>query len=394
MIEIPFQQNRGDRKKEVGEDVFLAQPRRKRVFNANKIITMLLFLSVAGGVAAQVAQDVRYWSPQRLKWAEFAGNPRDNGGASEFACYFDCLPVVDTLGGARVNHYTLLCGMDRRGSWVTHPNDKELAYNQVLFDMGELICVRMRPLLTDATRAEEAPQAAADLWQVEASKFHSASSAGRNDTVVARWGDSIRREIQSCGTQRLDVDYAKGVGVGFQLGLGCTPFLGDLGALVRPAFTLNFDVVLLYGNSNFMFSIQSAFAHSKADMYANVRDASVVFASGYPVDFHSQLFRYGYTVVETGGFRATPFVGIGHTQMSLYDPYIRRSYSNGGFGCQVGAFLDWRFRNWQDLTLVRPVGMEFNMRFSLFLTYHDIPNARGCSLNFGLALGWRTQNGR
>lgn len=358
------------------------------------LLLISLFCLTTEAVQAQKKDNSRYWSKSALVWGDFDGNSQGRPGASDLACFFDCMPVVDTIGGARVNHYTIRCGMDRNASWVNTRSRQELAYNQVLFDLGELVCCDMRPLLKNASLASSAPDDAVLLWQAEVAKFDAVSRGGSNDSIVKVWHDSVRSEIARRHAEPFNPSFKKGLGVGFEIGLGSAVYLGDFGDVAKPGLTLNFDIYVAYSRSTFGFSVQTGFLHTRKPVYGTYGDVQTVFISGYPLDLQSQCFRYGFAAIEKPSFRMMPFVGIGHASVSVSDRYLLRSFNNNGLTLQFGSAFDWRFKSWSDLTVRDPSSLEYHLRGSVFATYYDISDMRGWGINFAVSLGWMAQKGR
>lgn len=307
-------------------------------------------LALITGANAQVQK--RLWTDGPLKWADFKVLPTDSASTSWLQYSFEVLPL-DTLQGMIVSRDKLVCYMDPQQSWVMddYMTDRELHYNQVLFNLAEIQCRMFQPSLDMGYSPLEIDSlliVVAGYCQVEEDRFVYESNVGQDSAVVARWLDSTNRllaEMPSAAQAR--VADAPGWGLGAHIGMGYSWLGKGIDATFKNAYSFQMGVELLNRRHSFMWDMIIGGGGSKRSFIFEDGGDTLYYPVGHRYTWFQMDFDYGYYVVHKDKFAMMPFVGFGFSSISATYGYGDEApmYGDACFSWFAGVACDWIMRN-------------------------------------------------
>ena len=356
----------------------------------SRLLLLMLLLMGFSAVGQESHDSLLYWSEYPLEWSDFEGVPNANG-ESGIVCTFVCLPLEESLGNVRSERYQLYAAMVPKASWIDTANQdyRQLAYNQVIFDLAELVCRDLQPLISDEQRAQEAAAAAMWEWESSVARLQQATNYGANDSVVAVWQDSIVRLLEATPDNPVESQYKNGWGMGISVGLGtATLFDADVDG---PASAFPITADLRYGRHLFGVFWRSATFFSKEKVMADCDDADYLYTQYHSFSQKGFFLRYGYNLIDNHRSRLTPFVGVGSSTVNnnielYYEPNHR---TDAAF--LMGVAFSLKVFSIEELQRTIPSKRDYSVGIMLTTSYDA---NLGWSYWGGLACGFVIQMGR
>lgn len=331
----------------------------KRLFS---VAVMVLAL----GMSASAQLQYRSWNKGPLTWHDFqvlrnvadakafeqSAHPEDtlSGVAEELASgswlqYTFRLKHSDTLAnGITADRTRVVACMEPRLSWVAAESmtDKELHYNQVVFNLCEIQCRMFQPEFDRGSAPDQdLLESVGKYAQSDEMRFNYESGYGADSAVVERWLDSTNRLLAELPEKaELKISYIKDWGVGAHIGAGYSLYLGGTGWTFRNPLSFDFGFEGIYGRSSWMMEMLIGGAGTKQHFDLD----GVVFASGERYTWLQMFLGYGYYLLQKPRYNLMPMVGYGLSMIGAN--YSAEDMASEGCGSWIaGIVADYNFSN-------------------------------------------------
>lgn len=354
-----------------------------------KIILTLLFI-----IALEVtnAQDYshHYWTERPLSWSDFVPHRADSTGAvSEFSCYFATEPVCDKIDGIKVYRHALFCGMDEANSWYVPElaDYNMLRYNQVLFNLGEIVCRDYQPLVINKERGDELTGVALNEWEHRIHTFIRESEGGKNKAVVDKWIDSTQKllkEIPATGTLPVLKDL---VGIGFALGYNGTQYFNGADGYLTDDRGADISLYVTLGNHH--LGIQARGGRAFSNTLTNILTAGATEEVTDPITYSFSRFggSYEYALFDKKVVRFMPHLGLGGMTVMSNETYRNMRLVEKAFYGEVGLTMDLKFSHNMNLLYDSGRIIEYYARFNTGFTYLQFGDNRSYGINITFSIG-------
>ena len=342
-----------------------------------------------GNICAQTYSH-HYWTEQPLSWTDFVPRQIDSSNAvSEFSCYFAYEPVTDKIGGISVQRYALLCAMDEGNSWfVPEKVDYNmLRYNQVLFNLGEIICRDYQPMVTSEERAKELVDVAKQEWEYRTLEFISCSNGGKEKAVVDKWIDStsrILKDIPPTGAMPVLKDL---IGIGFTFGFDAAEYANGSDGYINSDRSGDIELFVTYGKHHIGFNGSGGRVFSNILTNLLTTGAIDELTDEATFSFSRMCGTYEFAFVDKKSTRFMPHIGLGSMTVMSNETYRNKRYVDKGFYGELGIIMDLKFS--QSMNLLYESGriMEYYARFGINGNYVNFGNYQCYGINILVAIG-------
>ena len=320
------------------------------------MMCLLLFASSKLSLSAK-KDDIRLrpWSDGPLTWTDY-----QKTGFGDNANYSTKFKYALISGQKKVkidNHkfvyYNVICNQISNESYYNSlkATEWDLRTDQVVFDIAELYSryIQNRGL---GNTSQVFYKTKDDYWeraQKEIDKFLKESNQGKDTSVVRKYEESVRTDLER--TPRKESDLSMGGRVPDMWG-----FSGDFTSVKTQDFY--FDPTYSYN-----------------------------WETGKNTNLTRFFVNMGHTLKSNQYFRLIPYAGIGYSQLvqqsNTYNEKGNSYYASdfGGLSVTAGLNADWIFR----LTVRPDEVVENSLRFKLFGAYDQLGGKNAWSVNVGLA---------
>ena len=318
------------------------------------LISQPLQAQQSAGAQKQAAAPLRTFSQGPLTWADFqaaAAPDRSSDCWLEYSYLFDT--VTRRSHGARYLVNQLSCLVDPQLSFARPEvrTPQMLAYSQVLFNLAELQCRYLQPVLCQSGWDYASDSIVALAFKqndYDVKLFHYESYYGTDSLAVFRWLDSTNRllaEMPSAAQAR--VADAPGWGLGAHIGMGYSWPGKGIDATFKNAYSFQMGVELLNRRHSFMWDMIIGGGGSKRSFIFEDGGDTLYYPVGHRYTWFQMDFDYGYYVVHKDKFAMMPFVGFGFSSISATYGYGDEApmYGDACFSWFAGVACDWIMRN-------------------------------------------------
>lgn len=361
------------------------------------MMCLLLFASSKLSLSAK-KDDIRLrpWSDGPLTWTDY-----QKSGFGDNANYSTKFKYALISGQKKVkidNHkfvyYTVICNQISNESYYNSlkATEWDLRTDQVVFDIAELYSryIQNRGL---GNTSQVFYKTKDDYWeraQKEIDKFLKESNQGKDTSVVRKYEESVRTDLER--TPRKEPDLSMGGRVPGMMGMyfaynRCT-FLGKTSSDLENASGLSLGLDYLGKKGWYYdFGISGNFTSVKTPNYYSDPTYDYIWETGKNTNLTRFYLNVGHTLKSNQYYRLIPYAGIGFSELGQQsDTYNEKtdSYFTSditGVSVQAGINADWIYR----LTVRPDEVVENSLRFKLFGAYDRLGGKNAWSINVGLA---------
>lgn len=361
------------------------------------MMCLLLFASSKLSLSAK-KDDIRLrpWSDGPLTWTDY-----QKTGFGDNANYSTKFKYALISGQKKVkidNHkfvyYTVICNQISNESYYNSlkATEWDLRTDQVVFDIAELYSryIQNRGL---GNTSQVFYKTKDDYWeraQKEIDKFLKESNQGKDTSVVRKYEESVRTDLER--TPRKEPDLSMGGRVPGMMGMyfaynRCT-FLGKTSSDLENASGLSLGLDYLGKKGWYYdFGISVNFTSVKTPNYYSDPTYDYIWETGKNTNLTRFYLNVGHTLKSNQYYRLIPYAGIGFSELGQQsDTYNEKtdSYFTSditGISVQAGINADWIYR----LTVRPDEVVENSLRFKLFGAYDRLGGKNAWSINVGLA---------
>ena len=307
-------------------------------------LIMLLFLLVAGTVAAQSQGRGRPWKRGELRLEDFGVTPYDGRTASFMDCGINYHLDGVTEGRDTYLYCRTAAVMFPLTSWIAegHRDTAELLYNQVQFDLVEIYRRQMQrqsyllkkgrqyAVLRENTMAE---------LERELEVMRYVTDRGHDSVALARYNRKNHEWLNTNpGTHPT---FTKGVRwwcIGLEVGFAFST--GTLNDLITPSIgSTGFMGGFGWGRHGIYMRTTNAECMSRDSLM----DYTGMFGIQTMLRHDISLLSYGYTVIDRPDFSVTPYLSYGITDIqSMVSWYSGDCYTFGVMGL-------YHFHHWHSI---------------------------------------------
>ena len=361
------------------------------------MMCLLLFASSKLSLSAK-KDDIRLrpWSDGPLTWTDY-----QKTGFGDNANYSTKFKYALISGQKKVkidNHkfvyYNVICNQISNESYYNSlkATEWDLRTDQVVFDIAELYSryIQNRGL---GNTSQVFYKTKDDYWeraQKEIDKFLKESNQGKDTSVVRKYEESVRTDLDR--TPRKEPDLSMGGRVpdmwGFYFAYNRCTFLGKTSSDLANAngISIGFDHLGMKG-WYFDFGFSGDFTSVKTQDFYFDPTYSYNWETGKNTNLTRFFVNMGHTLKSNQYFRLIPYAGIGYSELvqqsNTYNEKGNSYYASdfGGLSVMAGLNADWVFR----LTVRPDEVVENSLRFKLFGAYDQLDGKNAWSVNVGLA---------
>ena len=361
------------------------------------MMCLLLFASSKLSLSAK-KDDIRLrpWSDGPLTWTDY-----QKTGFGDNANYSTKFKYALISGQKKVkidNHKfvynTVICNQISNESYYNSlkATEWDLRTDQVVFDIAELYSryIQNRGL---GNTSQVFYKTKDDYWeraQKEIDKFLKESNQGKDTSVVRKYEESVRTDLER--TPRKEPDLSMGGRVPGMMGMyfaynRCT-FLGKTSSDLENASGLNLGLDYLGKKGWYYdFGISGNFTSVKTPNYYSDPTYDYIWETGKNTNLTRFYLNVGHTLKSNQYYRLIPYAGIGFSELGQQsDTYNEKtdSYFTSDItdvSVQAGINADWIYR----LTVRPDEVVENSLRFKLFGAYDRLGGKNAWSINVGLA---------
>ena len=369
------------------------------IINRRSLLMMclLLFASSQSSLSAK-KNDIRLrpWNDGPLTWADYKkadfGNRADYSSILEYA--FTTGNNKVKIGNYKFVYYSVNSSLISNYTFYDPQSvtDWDLRSDQVVFDILELHSryAQNRGLGETTQSFNKIKDGYSEQAQKEIDKFKKESNQGKDTSVVRKYEESIRAELER--TPRKEPDLSMGGRVpgmmGMYIAYNRSTFLGNTSSDLENAsgLSLGFDYLGKKG-WYYDFGFSGVFTSLKTPNYYIDPTYNYNWVTGKNTNLTRFYLNVGHTLKSNQYYRLIPYAGIGFSQLGQQsDTYNEKSdsyYTSNitGVSVQAGINADWIYR-----FTVRPDEVvENSLRFKLFGAYDRLDGKNAWSINVGLA---------
>lgn len=339
---------------------------------------------------------LRPWNDGPLTWADYKkadfGNRADYSSILEYA--FTTGNNKVKIGNYKFIYYSVNSSLISNYTFYDplSVTDWDLRSDQVVFDIVELHSryAQNRGLGETTHYFNQIKDNYFENAKIEIDKFMKESNQGRDTSVVRKYEESIRAELER--TPRKEPDLSMGGRVPGMMGMyfaynRCT-FLGKTSSDLENANGLSLGLDYLGKKGWYYdFGISGNFTSVKTPNYYSDTTYDYIWETGKNTNLTRFYLNVGHTLKSNQYYRLIPYAGIGFSELGQQsDTYNEKtdSYFTSditGVSVQAGINADWIYR----LTVRPDEVVENSLRFKLFGAYDRLGGKNAWSINVGLA---------
>lgn len=375
------------------------------IINRRSLLMMCLLMFASSQLLLSAKKNdikLRPWNDGPLTWADYKkadfGNRADYSSILEYAFTTDNNKV--RIGNYKFVYYSVNSSLVSNHTFYDplSATDWDLRSDQVVFDIMELHSryAQNRGLGETTQHFYKIKDGYLEQAQKEIDKFNKESNQGRDTSVVRKYEESIKAELER--TPRKEPDLSMGGRVPGMIGMylafnGCA-FLGSTSSDLKNAGGLNLGLDFL-GKKGWYYDagFSGIFSSVKTPDYYIDPTYNYNWVAGKSTNLTRFYLNVGHTLKSNQYYRLTPYAGIGFSMLGQQsDTYNEQSdsfYTSDitGLLVQAGINADWIFR----FTFRPDEVVENSLRFKLFGAYDRLGGKNVWSVNVGLAFHFDVQ---
>ena len=355
-------------------------------------ILIIIFLLTLG---ASAQNREKHWEEGKLTWQDFQERKvAFNQSVSEIKYFIGYKTEKEKLNDTvfiRLKSYSYI---DPTLSWVNpdYKTDKNLKYNQVIFDIAELYRRELQydlDRLNSAFDAEVRFQRKYQELNQKVEEFQRLSNYGNDEEIIDQWKVNISEKLDFYVNNQFPRYKKVNFGIGINAGIGSSFQTGSLKEHFGPSLSF------VYG---FDFAIKNSMLYLNGTLSGGKVDKNY---SGKTDWLEKQKYRlaiiditYGYAIIDNAKFKLVPFAGLGITEFSDpdYDAEendLRIVDYNIAFGINADYKIRQRLSTVPNLFFGHRDMLETSIRTRLYIAKNDFyTDLNGYSINLSIGVSW------
>ena len=311
------------------------------------LISQPLQAQQSAGAQKQAAAPLRTFSQGPLTWADFqaaAAPDRSSDCWLEYSYLFDT--VTRRSHGARYLVNQLSCLVDPQLSFARPEvrTPQMLAYSQVLFNLAELQCRYLQPVLCQSGWDYASDSIVALAFKqndYDVKLFHYESYYGTDSLAVFRWLDSTNRLLAQLPTQPPLKPHYSGSIFALNIGLGFAHIGGNYTQALLDPIIFHFGAHMGSHRSAFFWDLNAGGNFSRQPFFL----CSRAFDAYTDYSYLQFYFGYGYYLLQRPTFAIMPLAGLGCAGISatqVEGSSASTDYADFGFSFMAGVNFDFK----------------------------------------------------